>query len=173
MISSIQESVKSINSQLITHREQISFQESLVESGNKKIEQVLIQAEDLKANMVMKSNYLKEIDIIQEDTKRAMFSIEDVSKNLDATDNYLEKYFPVKMQELINETLKILCKTDQEKEAILDYEIKKYKDFHKVVMNDDGSPALEKKMYRFPSIKELELNLNDIKLKNRLSKEMH
>ena len=54
-----------------------------------------------------------------------MFSLGDVTKNLDATENYFEEYFPVKMQEFSFTDMNILFKIDLKIEAIYDYEIKK------------------------------------------------
>ena len=167
-ISSVQEWIKTINSQLIAHRDQLSTQENNLEKTHKKIEELFIQIEDIKSNIVIKSDYLKEIENLKDEVKHAMFSIEDIGKNLDATDNYLEKYFPVKMQELINEAFKYLAKSDEEREHILDYEVKKYKDFHKAVMKDEGESSLMKNGFKIPSIFELEKNLKELKIRNSI-----
>lgn len=87
-----------------------------------------------------------------------MYSIEDVSKNLEATDNYLEKYFPVKMQELINQAFKHFATTHEETEKVLDYEIEMYKKFHLLVIKDQGLSSLDKgnKDTIIPNISKLE-----------------
>ena len=147
--------------------------EGVSEKNFKKIEDSILRIEELENNTIFKTDYKTDIEDIREKTKHSLFCIQDVSKNLDATDNYIEKYLPVKMQELINETLITLSKTDEEKELILDFEVKKYLDFHKVVMKDDGTPGLNKKEFCMPPFSEIERDLKEIRIKNKMKSELN
>ena len=167
---SIQENIKLIYLQLDHFKDQINSLENMANTNSMKIQQSFVRIEELESNSVFKQNYSTDISEIQDKTNRALYWIEDVSKNLDATDNYIQKYFPVKIQDLINETLMAVSKTDEEREAILNYEIKKYKDFHKIVIKDEGSPCLKKKEFKYPSFIEIEKNLKKIKI-NQMKKE--
>jgi hypothetical protein len=104
------------------------------------------------------------------DVKRVGYEIRDVSQNLEATDNYLEKYMPVRIQELINQAFKHFAKTDEEREDILNYEIQRYKELHNIVVKDTGTSKLDKSALVSISVDKLEKNLLDLKKKNQIRK---
>lgn len=167
---SVQESIKTINSQVAQQREQLGLQDKIMERNYKSVSDCLTQMEEFKSKALLKDEYLKDMEHIKEESRHTLFSIQDVSKNLDATDNYIEKYFPVKMQELINEAFKYFAKSDEDRENVLDFEVKKYKDFHKVMVKDSGEPTLDKTKVNLPPIDILEKNLKEVKKRNQIRK---
>jgi len=100
------------------------------------------------------------------DTKKSLFSIQDVNLKIKETDNYIQKYLPIRVQEMINEAFKTLAKDDQDKEKVLRYEIQKYKDFHKIVAGDTGESTLQKTVSPEVSLPKLEKELTELKKKN-------
>lgn len=77
--------------------------------------------------MVYKADYVTHFSKIEEESKQTLYSIQDVNKNLEATDVYIEKYFPVRIQEMINAAFKHFAESDEEKEKVLDYEVQRVK----------------------------------------------
>jgi hypothetical protein len=66
-----------------------------------------------------------------------------------STDNYLEKYFPIKMQNFISDCFSY-CLGKKELGKLHDYEGKRYKALHEVIMRDDGRVNLNKKGFHIP-----------------------
>jgi hypothetical protein len=83
--------------------------------------------------------------------------ISDISMNLNATDNYLEKYIPFRIQNFISENLENALSKQQFKKFQV-FEMKKYKQMHEVILKDEGEAALEKE-FRIPKSPVLEDNL--------------
>ena len=100
------------------------------------------------------------------DTKKSLFSIQDVNLKIKETDNYIQKYLPIRVQEMINEAFKTLAKDDQEKEKVLRYEIQKYKVLHKVVAGDTGESTLQKTVSPEIPLLKLEKELTELKKRN-------
>lgn len=73
-----------------------------------------------------------------------------------ATDNYIEKYLPFKIQNIVSEcvfsTMDIHSK---EFEAYKQFEYKAYKKIHKIVLADEGIPNLKKRAYQMPGYRKI------------------
>ena len=76
--------------------------------------------------------------------------IEDVHWNLRSTDNFIEKYLPIKVQTAISETLLSVINNRKILGRLLNYDIKKYWSLHDVILSDTGVPTLDKRGYRIP-----------------------
>ena len=77
------------------------------------------------------------------------YATQDNFRNLLGTDNYLEKYLPFFIQGMISETVSSIH-GKKEIQALKEYEHIKYKELHKVVLGDDGIPALKKRGFKMP-----------------------
>lgn len=95
----------------------------------------------LSEDKLDKSVFDKVVVELREETLIIKYATQDNFKQLLATDNYLEKYQPFFIQEMISESLNKVC----EKDAMLrlkEYEHNKYREWHKMILNDDGIPSL-------------------------------
>ena len=70
-------------------------------------------------------------------------------RNLISTDNYIEKYLPIKIQNSITDTLKLVL---DKAGALRLYEVdsRLYRGLHEVVIRDDGVPSLNKRGFKIP-----------------------
>ena len=70
-----------------------------------------------------------------------------------ATDNYLEKYLPFKIQFMVSEAIKhaVFDHDALHKYKIFEYDV--YKGFHRIVMEDEGIPTLKKRAFEMPGYK--------------------
>ena len=113
--------------------------------------------------------YEKDLFELREENRECLYSIQDVSTNLGETDLYIEKYLPVRTQEMINRAFKYFSETDSEKEKVLDFEVKMYKELHNKIINEP-EPSLDKGKPTMPSLIELEKSLKEMKKRNTILK---
>jgi hypothetical protein len=85
--------------------------------------------------------------------------IEDVHWNLRSTDNYVEKYLPIKIQTSITETLISIINNWKILGRLLNYDIKRYKVMHEIILSDSGMPTLNKRGYWIPDPEVIEKKL--------------
>ena len=114
---------------------------------------------------------LKELEISIETSRLAM---RDNFSQLLATDNFIEKYLPFRMQNMISESvMSFVTLTHNEKhhakpedpiisdfrEKVMNkykqFEYKTYKAMHRDVINDCGIPTLKKRAYQMPGYKKV------------------
>jgi hypothetical protein len=73
-----------------------------------------------------------------------------------ATDNYIEKYLPFKIQSTISESLfSFLEKDCEDYKKFKAFEYIAYKRIHKFVLQDEGIPNLKKRGYQMPGYKKI------------------
>jgi len=101
-------------------------------------------------SLLNKDNFDREISTLKEKTKRALMGIEDVHWNLWSTDNFIEKYLPIWMQTSISETLLAIINNRKILSWLLNFDIKKFRSLHDVILSDTGVPSLDKKGYKIP-----------------------
>ncbi|CAI2370534.1 unnamed protein product [Moneuplotes crassus] len=167
-ISLLQESNKSINSSLATQREQLAAHEASIDNNISKNKEALVKIEGIQATVCLKEDFEKAVEDMKSEAKNCIYSLQDVSSNLEETDLYIEKYLPVRTQEMINESFKELAQSDLEKERICNYEVKRYKELHKAIIN---MPELNlNKKPTLPSVLEMEKALSELKKRNQLIK---
>lgn len=89
------------------------------------------------------NSYLEDVKKIREDITRIRFGLQDLNSNLVTTDNYLDKYLPFRMQNLISETLDSVL-DEYHLRRLTAYEKEKYKKMHDDILNDNGKPSFDK-----------------------------
>ena len=73
-----------------------------------------------------------------------------------ATDNYIEKYLPFKIQNMVSESLfSFLDKDSETFKKFKQFEYTAYKKIHKFVLSDEGIPMLKKLGYQMPGYKKI------------------
>lgn len=73
------------------------------------------------------------------------YSAEDIDRKLLSTDNYIEKYLPIKIHKFIMSTLKNIFDNKKDIKKLRDYEAKKDWLLNEAVRNDNGIPSDFKK----------------------------
>ena len=69
-----------------------------------------------------------------------------------ATDNYLEKYLPFRIQNMVSASVHSILSSNQEQQRRFRVEeTKTYKQLHKLVLLDDGIPTLKKRSFQMPN----------------------
>lgn len=79
------------------------------------------------------------------------YSCDDISSRLKETDNYLDKYLPIKIQTMVGDTLHKFLPYEEEV-RLCGYEEEKFGELREIVLKDNGIPSLEKKKYHIPEI---------------------
>ena len=75
----------------------------------------------------------------------------ELKKELTATDNYLEKYLPVKMLNYIHDSMLIVL-DKKEIKKMFEYLAVAYMQVEQLIANDDGNPSLVKNDFFLPSL---------------------
>ena len=75
----------------------------------------------------------------------------ELKKELTATDNYLEKYLPVKMLNYIHDSMLIVL-DKKEIKKMFEYLAVAYMQVEQLIANDDGKPNLVKNDFFLPSL---------------------
>lgn len=84
------------------------------------------------------------------------YALKDNFAQLLATDNFLEKYLPFKIQNIVSESLlSFLEKDSQHFKDFKQFEYMAYKRIHKFVLQDEGIPNLKKRGYQMPGYKKI------------------
>ena len=133
----------------------------------------------LKLTKFDQIEFEQKIQLFDDQLETIRYAVYDSFRVLKATDNYLEKYMPFMIQNLISQNLKVLLVsppkneidvktgkitlapdrsewTQKEKKEFERYESFKaneyeiYKSFHSAVLNDDGNPKLKKTGFKMP-----------------------
>ena len=89
------------------------------------------------------NEYMNDITKIREDISRVRNGLSDLNWNLMTTDNYLDKYLPFRIQNLISETLDSVL-DDFQLKRLSQFETKKFKRMHDEILNDAGASSLDK-----------------------------
>ncbi len=106
---------------------------------------------ELRGSKLDLDRYTKELAMVKRELTGNRYSSEDINNRLKATDNYLEKYIPIKIQTMISQTLHRILKYDEEFK-LCQFEEDRFLELTHIVLNDNGIPSLSKKTYSLPQI---------------------
>ena len=124
---------------------------------NKKVELVDLQKMERKLfddEKRINQNFQKVVEEVMGELK----------KELTATDNYLEKYLPVKMLNYIHDSMLIVL-DKKEIKKMFEYLAVAYMQVEQLIANDDGKPSLVKNDFFLPSLDITQVNLMRSKYK--------
>ena len=133
----------------------------------------------MEAKKLDAETYKKEKALLDDEIERNRLAIRDNFSQLLATDNFLEKYLPFRLQNLISESVLSLLGDSRsgaraakeepsgEPAQLLErfrqqcvdryksFEYRAYKRLHRVVFSDEGIPTLKKRAYRMPGYRKV------------------
>ena len=122
------------------------------------VTQLATQMKDKKMDL---DRYNAEHQALCDEVRTMKFATQDTYRTLLATDNYLEKYLPFKMQEIVSDNIKhAFDQIPESVKKLREFEYQKYKDQHRIVMTDSGLPNLEKRGYIVPGQNVMMTNKN-------------
>lgn len=110
-----------------------------MEKQIKSIAELDFQIKKLHSTKVETEVYSKTLDKTREEIKTLDYGLDDLNNNQTATDNYLEKYQPIEMLNMMIEGLATIM--DRKKvERLEEYKKAKHKMLVEKVTRDDGKP---------------------------------
>lgn len=144
-ISAIQEWQKLVDSQLNSHKEELNRQDIAIEKSLR-----CCSTNENSINTIIKeymtiNSFNTAYETLDERLRQIQYSAEDINRNLISTDNYVEKYLPIKIHKFVMSTLKNVFDNKKDIRRLRDYEAKKDWVLNEVVRNDDGIPSDYKK----------------------------
>eukprot|EP00347_Sterkiella_histriomuscorum_P014958 403358851 len=156
---------------LESHKDEINRHEGILEIFKRNIKELYESEMSLIDKKLDVDQFTNSFDFFKKDLQYLRISIDDATMTLQQTDNYLEKYLPIKIQNFITETLtNILPRRALQK--LNDFIHHKYRVLKDVIEEDKGLPNLNKIEYSIPIIKKIELmmqkNLTNQMLSNNL-----
>lgn len=168
-LNSLNEKHQTNNMRILNHAEQIDINHRLSEDSKAEIDKLIIETKELKHVKQEKSIYEKEMQRCKSEIQKCLYSIQDLHRSLQATDNYLEKYQPIKLQNFITETISNVIENKKVLGRLLKYDIELYKILHQRIIDDEGVPTLDKKEYEIPDMDTIrrkiaiieDMNIND------------
>ena len=146
-LNSINEKHQTSSMRVANHAEELDNHRKLLEEHNHDLRSMDISLKNLKEIKLNKEIYDKEIARLISETQKLAFGQQDLHRSLQATDNYLEKYFPVTLQNYITETLSNVIDNKKILGRLLKYDIEVYKSLHQRILEDEGYPTLNKQEY--------------------------
>lgn len=91
------------------------------------------------------TDFAKATDKLDQRITYAQNSAEDIDRKITSTDNYLEKYLPIKIHKFIISSLRNVFENKKDLKKLRDYEAKKDWLLNEAVQNDNGIPGDFKK----------------------------
>ncbi|CDW80865.1 UNKNOWN [Stylonychia lemnae] len=100
---------------------------------------------DTKSNFVTQVIYKKEMEEVEKRFDRMIIQLEDqINQNL-GLHNFVEKYLPIRTQQMISETMNAVCDNDTKKK-LYDFDKNKYQEFNVTILKDNGKHQLQKEI---------------------------
>ncbi len=103
-VDKMQESVERAVNMVATQRQDLNNMDARVGQAHFKVTSLDQEFQRLKHEAVLQTEYRPKIQKLSSYCSKALFQSEDVHNNLMTTDNYLEKYLPLKIQNMVSET---------------------------------------------------------------------
>lgn len=136
---------------LHAHSEALKQYQQDIEQHTFKVETLHEEVAELRACKLEVQKYMDEFTMVKRELTGNRYSCDDISSRLKETDNFLDKYLPIKIQTMIGDTLHKLLPYEEEV-RLCGYEEEKFGELREIVLKDNGVPQLEKKKYYIPEI---------------------
>lgn len=146
-LNSVNEKHQTSSMRVANHSDELDNHRKMLEEHNHELKSIDITLKNLREIKLNKDIYDKEIARVISETQKLAFGQQDLHRNLQATDNYLEKYFPITLQNYITETLSNVIDNKKILGRLLKYDIQVYKSLHQIILDDEGYPSLNKQEY--------------------------
>eukprot|EP00826_Nyctotherus_ovalis_P004043 TRINITY_DN10838_c0_g2_i4.p1 TRINITY_DN10838_c0_g2~~TRINITY_DN10838_c0_g2_i4.p1 ORF type:complete len:138 (-),score=46.20 TRINITY_DN10838_c0_g2_i4:42-455(-) len=125
---------------------------------NKSAEQLFADINKLDNNKTEKKQFNVEMDRLRLDLNSVKNDLEENINRTATTENYLEKYLPLRIQNIISENIHYTFDPIVRKKFV-EFEKLKYEKLNDVILKDDGKPNLNKTESYIPPLEKLEKSL--------------
>jgi chromosome segregation ATPase len=125
-LNSMNEKLKTDGMRIANHSDELESQRKSIEDHSHTIKSIEISIQSLSENKLNKEVYEKEIARCISEIQKVSYGMQDLHRNIQATDNYLEKYFPVTLQNYITETISNVIENKKVLGRLLEYDIGKH-----------------------------------------------
>ena len=145
----IEEKTKHNKGTIDNHNEELKRLDFITQTFRKSFSELYDSSQKLTENKLELSYFQLELGKLIKDIQEVKYLNEDLTNTVRGTDNYLEKYIPFRMQNMITETMNnVLPKSDLHK--LHEFAARKYLQLKEVVADDDGVPRFSKVFFRIP-----------------------
>lgn len=108
------------------HSEEFKRHDMVLQSYKKNFDEIYSKVRDMDEKKIEMVKFQEEVTKVNKDIDLIKFMNEDVAQTILLTDNYIEKYLPVAIQNQISETMiNVLGRRDLQK--LFDFDRKKYR----------------------------------------------
>lgn len=107
-----QDQITEMNSYLENHLDELKRHDLIMQSFRKSFEEIYSQIQTTNDKKVDKEQLTIEITKLKKDIMHIKYMNEDTAKTLNLTDNYIQKYLPLKLQNQILKNTKHLITAD-------------------------------------------------------------
>lgn len=122
---------------LSTHGGNLSKIDAQIETQLRKTIDLQTEMQDYKNDYVAMKKFDKEIEEFERKYDRLQIQLEDQINTNQGLHNFVEKYIPLKTQNMISECLNGIL-GEREKKKLTEYEKIKYASLNQIILRDDG-----------------------------------
>ena len=141
-LKSIQDFQNKMNSQISANKKELNRQDISIE---KALHMCMKNDNVLTKECLKQVEFIKTVDNFEARLKYVQHSAEDIDRKLMSTDNYIEKYLPLKIHKFIISSLWNVFDSKKDIKKLKDYEFKRDWLLNETIKNDDGIPGDFKK----------------------------
>ncbi|CAD8057633.1 unnamed protein product [Paramecium sonneborni] len=131
----------------------------ILQSYQDKLLQQLAQSQQNQQNLELLNKKFPKLDELLSYDRSVKNELGLMNNKLKYFENYIEKYFPLFLQGTISDTLHN-CLQENERFKLAQHEEIKFTELHRIIVNDDGNPNLDKKINEYTSFIEKQLKKN-------------
>jgi len=125
---------------------------------NKSAEQLFADLNKFDANKTEKKLFNTTTDKLKQELNAIKNDLEENINRTATTENYLEKYLPLRIQNIISENVHYTFDPIVRKKFV-EFEKLKYEKLNGVILKDDGKPNLNKTESYIPPLEKIEKSL--------------
>ena len=127
--------------------------ETSIQNDKNRIDRLKIEIDEIELKKLEKSKFEERQTKYEEMALTTKNCIEDVSNTLKSTDNYIEKYLPFKVINIVSEIMRpVFAFSGIQEQWFYEEEDKIYKLYCKLALIDSGNANYDKKGYFVPEI---------------------
>ena len=115
--------------------------EKKLDNQQKTIEELLKKVELLDNEKHSKQEFAVDLNKVTGMIEKLRLDSENHGNHFAMIENFVEKYIPIRIQSTISEVLSLVLPY-RERNKLADYEKKRFKELHEVILDDDGIPQL-------------------------------
>ena len=153
--NSMNEKLQTNSMRIANHSEELDNHNKSIELHNHDIRENNISIKNLNDIKLNKEIYEKEMARSISEIQKIAYGQQDLHRNLQATDNYIEKYYPITLQNYITDTLSTVIDNKKILGRLLKYDMGLYKKLNQQIIDDEGIPSLNKQYFEVTDLEDI------------------